>query len=101
MDQAYKQIRQQADRLHHKTEAMIDDRSHPMAEAISRECRNVLEDIESGRGPRTIEDRIKRLQQQFEQLKDRPTPAISTNDADTLQDEYEHLRRAVRSLPNY
>jgi plasmid stabilization system protein ParE len=101
MNAAYKPIHQQADRLHHKTEAMIDDRSNPMAETISREARNILEDIESDKGPRSVEDRIKRLQQQLERLKDTPTSAISANDADSLQDSYEQLRGQLRRLSNY
>jgi hypothetical protein len=101
MNPAYKSARQLADRLHHRTESMIDDRSHLMAASISKEARAVLEDIESNKGPRTVEDRIKRLQQQLERLKDSPTPAITPADADHLQDEYEDLRGELRRMPNY
>ncbi len=101
MNPAYKDIQHEADHLHHRTESMIDDRSQEMAEEIAEGSRDILECVESGRPPRAIEDTIKRLQQHLHNLKSAPTPVISPNDAGSLLDEYERLRRKVRELPNY
>lgn len=101
MNASYKNIHSDADRLHHRLESMVDDRSHAGAEAASKEGRNVLEVIESDRPPRSIEDAIKRVQQKLESLRSEQNAGMSPQDAGTLVDEYERLRRSCRELPNY
>jgi hypothetical protein len=99
MNPAYKAVQHEADHLFHRLESMLDD-PHG-GESLAKQAEDIREDIESGRGPRSIEDRIKRLQQQLEHLKAAPNHMISPQDAGHLEDEYEQLRRHVRSLPNY
>jgi polyhydroxyalkanoate synthesis regulator phasin len=99
MNPAYKAVQHEADHLFHRLEGMLDNRA--MGEGLAKQAENVREDIESGRGPRSIEDRIKRLQQQLEHYKEEPNPVITCQDAGHLAEEYEQLRRRVRSLPNY
>ncbi len=97
MDPKYKAMHQQADRLQHKMNDWIDDRSLPAGSALLRESREVMEDLESNRPPRSVEDRIKRLKQHLQQ----ESPAISPDHAKAMEDAYEDLRREVRELPNY
>jgi hypothetical protein len=99
MNPAYKTVQHEADHLAHRLESMLDNRA--MGEGLAKQAVDVREDIESGRGPRSIEDRIKRLQQQLEHLKAAPNQVMTCQDAGHLVDEYEQLRRKVRSLPNY
>ena len=97
MDPKYKPLHQQADRLQHKMSDWIDDRSHPVGSNLLRESREIMEDLESSKPPRSVEDRIKRLQQHLRQ----DSPAISSDHANSMEDAYEDLRREVRGLPNY
>lgn len=101
MDPNYKPLQQQADRLHHKFQDIVDDRSQSLARSLESECREVREDIERNKAPRAVEDRIKRLQQSLRQAKSQATPALSPDDADMLFDAYESLRESLRRLPNY
>ena len=100
MKAEYKEIQKQADRLFHRTEAQVDDRSHNAALAAMKHARAVLECVESDRPPRSIEDAIKRVQQSLEQIQEHPE-AMTPKDADQLVEDYEELRRHCRKLPNY
>ncbi len=101
MDEDYKSIHRQADKLHHKCKDLIDDQSNPLARLLERETMEVREDIEQNKEPRSVEDRIKRLQRELERAKDQETGAISPQDADHLFDEYEQMRGDLRGLSNY
>lgn len=100
MKSEYKEIHKQADKLMHRTNAMVDDRSHQAAAQVMKSARDVLETIESDRPPRSIEDQIKRMQQNLERLKEHPE-AMTPSDTANLEDQYEDLRRDSRSLPGY
>jgi hypothetical protein len=97
MDPNYKPLHREADKLQHRVNDWIDDRGHPAGSALLKESREVMEDIERNKAPRSVEDRIKRVQQYLRQ----DSPAISPDHAKTLEDDYEDLRRGLRSLPNY
>lgn len=97
MDPNYKPLQKEADRLQHRMNDWIDDRNDPTGASLMREAREVMEDIESSKAPRSVEDRIKRVQRLLQQ----DTPAISPEHAKTMEDEFEDLRRRLRDLPNY
>lgn len=101
MDPNYKPIQQQADKLHHKFIDICDDRESSLARTLENETKEVREDIESNKAPRSVEDRIKRIQQQLQQAKAHEVSALSPEDADFLFDAYEHLRVSLRQMPNY
>lgn len=101
MDPNYKPLQQQAEHIHHKCMDILDDKSDPLAHLLERETKEIREDIERNKGPRTVEDRIKRVQRELERAKARPVPALSPDDADLLFDSYERLREGLRRLPNY
>ena len=99
MNPAYKAVQHEADHLFHRLESMLDNRE--LGEGLAHQARDVREDIESGRGSRSIEDRVKRLMQQLEHLKAAPNQVMTCQDAGHLAEEYEQLRRHVRALPGY
>lgn len=101
MDPAYKPLQHQADKLFEQLEAHIDDHEASAAIAIRNLSRDVREDIESNRTPRSVEQRIQQLQQRLEQLKAAPNIAMSPPDAGQLFNDYEQLRRKIRALPKY
>lgn len=97
MDPKYKALQQQADRLQYKMNDWIDDKGHPLGAALIKESREVREDLESNKPPRSVEDRVKRLIQHLRQ----DSPAISPEHAQSMENDYEDLRRSLRELPNY
>lgn len=101
MQAAYSSIHQKAERLHSRTESMVDDRNDAAARQAMDMAEDVAEQIQSDRPPRSIEDGIRRLMQLLERLKAAPTAAMTPQDAGQLFNDYESLRRDVRALPNY
>jgi predicted alpha/beta-fold hydrolase len=97
MNAQYAPLQKQADRLHYRVGDCLDDRSHPMADNLQRAAREVMECMESDRPPRSVEDRIKAIQQ----LLEHDSLVLSPEHAHDLHHEYEELRREVRGLPNY
>jgi|GEM_PF-2460300 len=101
MDQKYKPIQKKADHLQHRMRDVVDNNSDEKASQLLKLSRAVLEDVESNRAPRAVESRIIQLKQVLEHCSSQPTAAISSNHAEAMFDEYEDLRRELRSLPNY
>lgn len=101
MNEQYKRLQRTADRLQFKCQDLLDDRSDPLGQLLIRETREVREDIEASKPPRSVEGRIVSLQRELAKARSTQLPAISPNDADYLFDEYDRLRTELRSLPNY
>lgn len=101
MNANYKPLQQRADRLQYRLHDCIDDDSVAAGQQASQMARNVREEIEANKPPRSIESRITQLQRQLEAIKSHPSPVMSPQDAHNLLEDYEDLRREVRRLPNY
>jgi len=99
MDPNYQELRRQADRLFHRFNDCVDDKN--VTRQLQEELRDVVEDLESNKKPRSVEDRIKRVLQELEELKDGDGQSIDYADIDELHDGYEELRADLRKLPNY
>ena len=98
MNDEYKQLRGFADKIFYRFNDVLDDRN--AAGGLAGEVRNVVEDFEQQKNPRSIEDRIKRL---IDQLKAARSSGqiMDSGDADDLIDRYEELRQRIRELSNY
>lgn len=101
MNANYKALQQRADRLQYRLQDCIDDDSAATGRQVAQMARSVREEIEADKPPRSIEARIVQLQRRLDDLKARPSEVMSTQDAHSLLDDYEDLRRDVRRLPNY
>lgn len=101
MDPNYKPLQQQADQLHGKFLDYRDDRNDQLSRWLENETKQVREDIEQGKAPRSVESRIQEIQKQLAQAKAQPTAAMSTDDAARLFDGYENMRVKLRGMPNY
>lgn len=99
MNDDYKRLRSQADRIWHRFNDDVDSRS--AAAGIERNVREVVEDFERQREPRSIEDRIKTVIQQLKNLRETGPETIDFGDIDEIVDQYEDLRRDLRDLENY
>lgn len=101
MNADYKDIRSAADRLFHRFQDKVDAPNAPEMQSLQKQLRQIVEDIESGHKPRTIEDRIKQAQNTLKDVQGRGSTFMNSGDADELHDGYEDLRQDVRELPNY
>lgn len=102
MDPNYKALHQQADRLHNKFLDMRDDRGDQMAKWLEVQTRDVREDMEQNKSPRSIETRIQAIIKPLEEIKRMAdSSALSGHHAGELVEAYEHLRQELRRLPNY
>lgn len=101
MSQNYDEIRRQADHLHHRCRDFLDETQSDLGRVLEHETLELREDAQSNRPPRTLEDRIKRIQRELRRASDQQSTAMDARDAETLFDEYENLRRDIRELPDY
>lgn len=100
MDASYKPIQQQADQLQHRMRDLIDA-GDGSANDLAVTAREVMEDVECNKAPRAVEARINELKQRLLRYTSGPAGAVSPQDARSMHDAYEQLRRQVRSLPHY
>lgn len=101
MDPKYKPLQQRADKLRYRMQDIVDKGDNPTGRQLVQAARDVMEDIECNKSPRSVESRIEQLKHHLGALKGQPAGAISPQDARTMEDDYEDLRRALRALPNY
>jgi hypothetical protein len=101
MDQNYKDIHQQADKLFYKFQSIIDDKNDAMATSAQHEIKEIVECIEMNKAPRFIEDRVREVQKMMEKVRSGQSHMMTPEDAALLIHEYEHLREQLRRLPNY
>jgi hypothetical protein len=101
MDQNYKPIHQQADKLWYKFQDIVDDKTDSLAGSAQHEIKEIVECIEMNKAPRAIEDRIRQVQQLMEKVRAGSSHMMTPEDAAFMIHEYERLREQVRKLPNY
>lgn len=101
MDPKYQQIYKSAVNLEHKCADMIDDRSDALGQKLLQLAKALIDDMESKKSPRACESRVQEMQRALGRVKSDESHFMSPNDADTLEDAYEDVRRELRGLPNY
>lgn len=102
MDQHYHELREHALDLRNQVHDRIDDHNHPMAHILVHETNQLVEDIESQKHPRALEDRIKTIQRELHGLRyEQPGHTLmSHGDLESFHHAYEHQRDMIRRLPN-
>lgn len=98
MSPEYQRLRQTADRLYYRFNDVVDDKG--AAAGLASEARNVVEDFDQQKKPRSIDDRVKRVIEQLGHIR-ADGAVIDSGDADDLRDRYEDLREELRGLDNY
>jgi hypothetical protein len=101
MDDDYQRLRQDADKLFYHFKDHVDDKSSDAAQSLEKDVRAIVDDFEAQKKPRSIEDRIKRVQQTLRSLDNAASPVMDAGDIDELVDQYEDLRQDLRELDNY
>lgn len=102
MDAQYKQLYKEVLNLQHKLHDLLDDHAHPLAQALKNEVKRLEDELEMSKKPRSLEDRIKTIQQHLDRVKNQGEQAImDIHHADLLRDRLEDFRMDLRRLPNY
>ena len=97
----FEQMRHQADQLHFKFKDFIVGSAPNSMAGLEHEVRELVEDFEKHKHPRTIEARIKAIQIALKQASHIPHGDINYHEFDYLYDAYEHMRRALREFHSY
>lgn len=98
MSPEYQNLRQVADKLYYRFNDVVDDKN--AAAGLASDVRNVVEDFDQQKKPRSIDDRIKRVIDQLSNIRT-DGAVMDSGDADDLRDRYEDLREELRGLDNY
>lgn len=101
MEDYYKPFHQQAIDLQYKFHDSLNDANHPMAHVLAHEIRQLTEDIQSGKHPRAVEDRIKIIQHQLVEARAQGNTVLDYNHNQNFHHNYEYMRGGIRQLPHY
>jgi hypothetical protein len=101
MDPNYKPIYQKAQDLEHQVHDAIDDHNHPNVRVMRNEMRALMDDMESNKNPRTVEDRVKVIQRQLTQIRSQGDQAMDYGHIDQFHRHFEDMRQDLRKFHNY
>lgn len=101
MDARYAPLQKQADRLRYRMQDVVNKDAHSLGGQLVQIARDVMEDIECSKAPRTVESRIEQLKRLLGTFRSKSSAVISPQAAQAMYDSYEELRRQLRALPNY
>lgn len=98
----YQPFYQKARELQFKFHDVADqNQSHPSVNLLRHEFRQLEADIESGKHPRTVENRIHTIQRQIDQAQRMNQRLMSYEHTDHFHDNLERMRMDLRRLPHY
>lgn len=102
MDQRYKELYKEVQKLRYRLQDRLDDPSHRIAQTLKAEVQRLEDEMEMSKKPRSLEDRIKVIQRHLVTAQDGPnTVVMNVEHADELHDAFEDMRMALRRLPHY
>lgn len=101
IDPGYQQMYRQASDLKYQMHDAIDQPNHPMAHIMRREIDALMDDMETGKQPRSVESRIKMIQNQLTQMRMQGGQVMSYNDVDHFHRTYQQMRNDLRKFHNY
>jgi len=100
MDAQYKELYREVQSLRHKVHDLIDDHAHALARTLKDEVQRLEDEIEMNKKPRSLEDRIKSIEQYLEHAR-RDSQFMDTHHVVMLHDKFKDMRMDLRRLPNY
>lgn len=97
-DQLYHPIYQQAKDLQYKFHDYVREDNHPAAHVLRTEIHNLVEDIEKQKNPLSIENRVKIIQHQLQQIEHQGHTFMNYEHANYLHSSYDRMREDIRHL---
>lgn len=101
MDQTYAPIYKQAVNLQNQFRDWLDDSNQPAARSLTNDIQRLVDEIESSKNPHSLEDRIRQIQRQLQDVQRQTPPCIGHGHSESLCDSFEQVRMSLRQLPNY
>lgn len=99
MNPEYQRLHEEAKQLFFHLNDVCDDKS--AAGALLSNAKNVMEEFEMNKNPHTIEDVVKGLIMNFQQLQRSGAPIMQIEHFNDFISGYENLRQQIRELSNY
>ncbi|HEX3568381.1 MAG TPA: hypothetical protein VHT70_01760 [Candidatus Saccharimonadales bacterium] len=101
MDASYQPLYKQVRNMEFRVHDALDRPQDGDAQSLVREVKRLEDEMEMAKSPRSLEDRIKSIQEMLWQVRSREGGYMSVDDADEFWHIFEDMRRMLRSLPNY
>ena len=102
MDQYYKPMYQRAHDLLYKFHDYLGQGPYdPRAEVLKHEIRELVEDVEKQKNPRSIENRVKIIQRELQTARRHENPYMHYDHLDDLHHHYESIRQDLHHFDNY
>lgn len=111
MDSSYVPIYKQAAALQHQFHDYSHHMAHsPTATVLRNEIHNLTNDLASNKHPRTIEHRLKTIENQLRMAQtfhpgllpgQSESPVINTHESTMLHKNFEMMRKNIRMNPHY
>lgn len=100
-DPKYQTLRQQAENIRYQLGNMLDDPNHPAAKSLAAAVRKLEEDFQSQKNPRSLEEQVKVIQREIQNIKAAGDKAMDYGDNDELDDTYRDMREDIKQLQGY
>jgi hypothetical protein len=101
MDPNYRPIYQKVQNLEHQVYDAVDDHNNPMIHVVRNEMRSLMDDMETNKHPRSVEDRVKTIKHQLIQLRAQGDQAMDYGHIDHFHRTFETVRQDLRRFHNY
>ena len=101
MNQQYQELHKCAESLEFKLRDKIDNKRSPIASRLTSELRKFVDEIESEKSPRSLEDRAKNIKELFRSVSREGDDIMDYHDIDFFEDRFEDIRMDLRKFDNY
>lgn len=99
MDQRYKELHKEVQKVRSKVLGLLDAPAHRLAQALKTEVQRLEEEIEMSKAPRALEDRTKLIQRHLALASEGGDNLImNVEHADHLHNVFEDLRGKFRRM---
>lgn len=101
MNDEYKSVYRQADRLRQQFRALLDDSNASEARTLYSGLDQLAENFEMQKSPRSLEEMAKRLSEEFKQANSQPVEFMDPRHLNDFKNGLEQIAHEVRKFSNY
>jgi hypothetical protein len=101
MNQQYKELHKRAESLEYRLRDKLDDKQNPLARKLSEELKSFINEIESEKHPKSLENSAKNIQNLLKSAASQGDSVMDYTDLDFFDDRFEDIRMDLRKFDNY
>jgi hypothetical protein len=101
MNQQYKELHKRAESLEYRLRDKLDDKQNPIARKLAGAFKSFIDEIESEKHAKSLEDSAKRIQSDLKTAASRGDSVMDYSDFDFFDDSFEDIRMDLRKFDNY